>query len=179
MYGRVLCLGLAPVVRWVGARLPPGVRCAGVVLGGGAVGAGLGSAGSRCWGRAGARRLTAFIGRLRRRGFVGLGLGLCFAVVSAWRCLRGAFLAVAGPWFRGFPVLGSVGERGLYLCVYAFEKMLIFCALAGWRVIEADSIIPPSLFSQAAPLGAVAPLFPLIPPLSPSPVPRRPAGLPD
>ena len=30
------------------------MRCAGVVvLGGGAVGAGLGSAGSRCWGRAG------------------------------------------------------------------------------------------------------------------------------
>ena len=33
------------------------MRCAGVVvLGGGAVGAGLGSAGSRCWGRAGGGR---------------------------------------------------------------------------------------------------------------------------
>ena len=147
-----------------------GVRCAGVVvLGGGAVGAGLGSAGSRCWGGAGVRHWAAFIGRFRRRGFVGLGLGLCFAVVSAWRCLRGAFLAVAGPWFCGFPVLGLVGERGLYLCVYACERMLIFCVLAGWRVVEADSIIPPSLFSQAAPLGAAAPFFLLIPPPFPGP----------
>ena len=40
--------------------------------------------------------MATFLGRFRRRGFVGLGLGLCFAVVSAWRCLRGAFLAVAG-----------------------------------------------------------------------------------
>ena len=34
------------------------MRCAGVVLGGGAVGAGLGSAGSRCWGRAGGRGVS-------------------------------------------------------------------------------------------------------------------------
>ena len=76
---------------------------------------------------------------------------------------------VTKAWFRGFPVLGSVGERGLYLFVYAFERMLIFCVLAGWRVVEADSIIPPSLSSQAAPLGAAAPLFLLIPPPFPGP----------
>ena len=121
VYVRVLCLGLAPVVRWVGARMPPGVRCAGVVvLGGGAVGAGLGSAGSRCWGGAGARHLAAFIGRFRRRGFVGLGLGFCFAVVSAWRCLRGAFLAVTGPWFCGFPVLGLVGSA---VCIFVCMRV--------------------------------------------------------
>ena len=170
MFDRVLCLGLAPVVRWVGARLLPGVRCAGVVvLGGGAVGAGLGSAGSRCWDRAGGAAFGRVHWPFPAPGFRGVGLGLRFAVVSAWRCLRVAFLAVAGLWFCGFPVLGSVRERGLYLCVYACKRMLIFCVLAGWRVVEADSIIPPSLFSQAAPLGAAAPLSFLS--LSLSPVP--------
>ena len=170
VYDRVLCLDLAPVVRWVGARMPPGGALCGCC-------AGRRRGGGRAWFRGfpvlgvgrGARHLAAFIGRFRRRGFVGLGLGLCFAVVSAWRCLRGVFLAVAGPWFCGFPVLGLVGGRGLYSCVYACERMLIFCVLAGWRVVEADSIIPPSLFSQAAPLGAAAPLFLLIPPPFPGP----------
>ena len=147
-----------------------GVRCAGVVvLGGGAVGAGLGSAGSRCWDRAGGAAFGRVHWPFPAPGFRGVGLGLRFAVVSAWRCLRVAFLAVAGLWFCGFPVLGSVGERGLYLCVYACKRMLIFCVLAGWRVVEADSIIPPSLFSQAAPLGAAAPLSFLSLPLSPVP----------
>ena len=113
----------------------------------------------------------------RPRGFVGLGLGLCFAVVSsigvavpAWCVPGGGGACVVRSWrFCGFPVLGSVGERSLYLCVCACERMLIFCVLAGWRIFEADSIIPPSLFSQAAPLCAAAPLFLLIPPPFPGP----------
>ena len=58
MYDRVLCLGLAPVVRWVGARLPPGGALCG-----------------RCAGR-------------RRGG--------------------------GRAWFRGFPVLGWGGGRGVW-----------------------------------------------------------------
>ena len=145
----------------MGARLPPGGalcgRCAGPGLAPRVPGAGSG----------GGAAFDRVHWPSSAPGFRGLGLGLCFAVVSARRCLRGAFLAVAGPWFRGFPVLGSVGERGLHLCVYAFEIMLIFCVLAGWRVVEADSIIPPSLFSQAAPLGTAAPFSLLSLPLSP------------
>ena len=63
----------------------------------------------------GARRLTAFIGRLRRRGFVGLGLGLCFAVVSvpAW-CVPGGGRALV-PWVPGAGV--GRGARSVSLCV--------------------------------------------------------------
>ena len=124
-----------------------GVRCAGVVvLGGGAVGAGLGSAVSRCWGRAGARRLAAFFDRFRRRGFVGLGLDLRFAVVSAWRCLRGAFLAVAGPRVLPHWVNSSLTDGHAYVTYgstiwelvgtriqYKFEILVVF--LVGMDII--------------------------------------------
>ena len=98
-----------------------GVRCAGVVvLGGGAVGAGLGSAGSRCWDRAGARHLVAFIGRFRRRGFV--GLGSASALLSSRR--GGACVLRSWRW----PGFGSVGSRcwgrsGSAVCIFACMRV--------------------------------------------------------
>ena len=59
VYDRVLCLGLAPVVRWVGARLLPG--------------------GALCG-----------------------------------RCCAGRRRGGGRAWFRGFPVLGSGGGRGIW-----------------------------------------------------------------
>ena len=96
-----------------------GVRCVGVVvLGGGAVGGGLGSAGSRCWGGAGARHLTAFIGRFPAPGIRGVGARplLCCRLgvaVPAW-CVPGGGRALV-LWVPGAGI--GRGARSVSLCV--------------------------------------------------------------
>ena len=95
-----------------------GVRCAGVVLGGGAAGAGLGSAGSRCWGRAGGAAFDRVHWPSSAPGFRGVGarpllccrLGAC--VVRSWR----------------WPGLGSVGSRcwgrsGSAVCIFVCMRL--------------------------------------------------------